>query len=472
MNVFRFILTLCCSVLFITLKAQSASNVSEINGSINLDNQYEAYFIVLDKESNNQNETISLNETGKFSWKLEIEEPHFIKVVIYPKSRNRQLAINFPLYITPGSVSTINLNYDDETYLSFKDNNLSPENKALILYSNYRNLKIREMFLNPSTRTSEDVSKDNIDYASGLIDDLKVEDNSVKQYLAVWSMNDFFNDITNLNEQGESLSSLLGKYFNTVDTSSIEVYNYPEALLFSETLRNIKIYAKLFEETEEIDNSKLNKVSYLNNRFNLFADLFKNESLRQKFYENELREYLATFKIDKNVKFEKELEMFEKLSLKLSDINKRESLIRDFTKLAYSVPGASIPPVVFFDIDGNEVALESFKGNYIYIDLWASWCGPCIQQIPNLKKLETEYKDKNIVFLSVSIDESSKNWKNKVKELNLDGYQLEVGNSGFEKMMNVSGIPHFILYDNEGKLKLYKAPRPGTLEIREIFNSL
>jgi len=59
-----------------------------------------------------------------------------------------------------------------------------------------------------------------------------------------------------------------------------------------------------------------------------------------------------------------------------------------------------------------------------------------------------------------------------MQDLNLTGHQLEVGNSGFEKMMNMQGIPHFILYNPEGKLMIYKAPRPGSVEIRKIFDSI
>ena len=66
--------------------------------------------------------------------------------------------------------------------------------------------------------------------------------------------------------------------------------------------------------------------------------------------------------------------------------------------------GDACPKFIFKDMDGKEVSLEQFKGKYVVIDVWASWCQPCKQEFPNLKKLEEKYKDKNVVFVSISSD--------------------------------------------------------------------
>ena len=80
----------------------------------------------------------------------------------------------------------------------------------------------------------------------------------------------------------------------------------------------------------------------------------------------------------------------------------------------------------YIDIKGGKKSLDSFKGKYVYIDVWATWCGPCIREIPSLQVLEKEYHNKNIEFISISTDESrrsggsweaaEKKWRDFVKE--------------------------------------------------------
>ena len=66
--------------------------------------------------------------------------------------------------------------------------------------------------------------------------------------------------------------------------------------------------------------------------------------------------------------------------------------------------GDLCPEFVFRDTEGKGVSLEQFKRKYVVIDVWASWCQPCKQEFPHLKELEEKYKDKNIVFVSISSD--------------------------------------------------------------------
>ena len=131
-----------------------------------------------------------------------------------------------------------------------------------------------------------------------------------------------------------------------------------------------------------------------------------------------------------------------------------------------------MPDVLFKDLDGNEVSLDQFKGRYIYIDLWASWCAPCLKEIPFLKEFRESYKDKNIEIVSISLDEDKDAWRKAVENHNLVGNSWEAGDSGFDKIMNVRGIPHFMLYGPDGKLIMYKAPRPSSQEIIDIFDKI
>lgn len=116
---------------------------------------------------------------------------------------------------------------------------------------------------------------------------------------------------------------------------------------------------------------------------------------------------------------------------------------------------------------------SSFKGSYVYVDLWASWCGPCIREIPYLKELEKGLGNKQVKFVSISLDTRQEAWKKKMKELDLHGYQLFDSGNGLSKALNISGIPRFLIYDKEGKLYMKDAPRPSKgLQLKELLEGL
>lgn len=137
----------------------------------------------------------------------------------------------------------------------------------------------------------------------------------------------------------------------------------------------------------------------------------------------------------------------------------------------------------YINIKGGTMSLDDFTGKYVYIDLWATWCGPCIQQIPYLKKIEEEYHDKNIAFVSISTDESrrsggsweaaEKKWRDFVNQRNLSGIQLWSGQDfSFQIAYQANSIPRFILIDPEGKIVDANAPRPSDPNLKSLFSSL
>ena len=123
------------------------------------------------------------------------------------------------------------------------------------------------------------------------------------------------------------------------------------------------------------------------------------------------------------------------------------------------------------DMDGNEVSLSSLQGKLVYVDIWATWCGPCLGEIPLLKELEKDYHDKDITFLSVSVDTDKEAWMKMVEEDQLGGVQLWAdGWSQITKDYAVFGIPRFLLISEEGKVISNDAPRPSSPDIRELFD--
>ncbi|MCD0488610.1 TlpA family protein disulfide reductase [Pedobacter sp. MC2016-14] len=118
----------------------------------------------------------------------------------------------------------------------------------------------------------------------------------------------------------------------------------------------------------------------------------------------------------------------------------------------------SAPEFELPDADGKLVRLSDFKGKVVAIDVWATWCIPCMQSLPKFLALREKYKDnKNISFISISIDDAAaKNkWLAFLKAKNMQGIDLHAGagrTSGFEKDYVVTGIPRYILIDKNGKI--------------------
>lgn len=142
----------------------------------------------------------------------------------------------------------------------------------------------------------------------------------------------------------------------------------------------------------------------------------------------------------------------------------KETIHEKFRKWDQVAKGKTIPEFTFLDINDKEVSLSAFKGKYVFIDYWATWCGPCKQQIPALKELERKYAGKDIVFVSISSDKDRKKWKDMVVKDKLKGVQLieKLSTaSEFSERFVITGIPRFILLDKEGRVYDANAPRPS-----------
>lgn len=130
----------------------------------------------------------------------------------------------------------------------------------------------------------------------------------------------------------------------------------------------------------------------------------------------------------------------------------------------------------FTDLENYEdgtTSLDDFKGKYVYIDVWATWCRPCLVQIPALKKLEDDYKNKNIAFVSISSDkiEKHKAWRDMIEEKEMTGVHLFFGEDlSFMQEYQISNIPRFIFVDPDGNIVNSNAPRPTETEaITKMF---
>lgn len=144
----------------------------------------------------------------------------------------------------------------------------------------------------------------------------------------------------------------------------------------------------------------------------------------------------------------------------LSDKNKESYYGRLLKKntddLAVSALGGPCPNFTVTDESGNKVSLDSQKGNILVLDFWASWCGPCRQEMKNLREQYAEFKDKGVHFMSISLDDSVDKWKKACEEEQIPWISVRDDNgwskSEIRKLFGIQSIPFIVLVDKDGNI--------------------
>ncbi len=151
------------------------------------------------------------------------------------------------------------------------------------------------------------------------------------------------------------------------------------------------------------------------------------------------------------------------------------AIAKAFAEKEMLAVGTNAPDFTLVDKNEHTVSLKDLTGKLVYIDFWATWCHPCLEQRPFFEKLKEEYKDKNIVFLSISVDDEKNKWlafldKNKAET---NEYHAVKGmKSEIATAYQVKAIPLFVLIDKDGKLINQSAEEPSSKEIRGVLDKL
>lgn len=146
-----------------------------------------------------------------------------------------------------------------------------------------------------------------------------------------------------------------------------------------------------------------------------------------------------------------------------------QAKIKQAQKLAKGSPAIDI---TFADVEGNTHRLSEFKGKILYLDFWATWCGPCKQESPYFEKMSKEYAGKDIVFIPISTDTNHKAWLN---YLNAHAKELKQYNCIDPKLHSewaIFYIPRFVLIDKDFNIVDAYAPRPSEAAAKTLIDSL
>ena len=233
---------------------------------------------------------------------------------------------------------------------------------------------------------------------------------------------------------------------------------------------NRAVFSKRLE-TENIDEN----IKFMDSIYNTIDIVYLKDVL--------LRATSRSLIIDKDEKIAKTY--LDYFTSRLYDENIKTDMVKSYNKnrevikARQRIKKGDLSPkfVDFKNFAGGTTSLDDLKGKYVYIDIWATHCPYCIREIPFLNDIEKRYHNKNIEFVSISVDRKSdyRNWRKMVTDKQLSGIQLFADNaleSQFLKDYGINTTPHFMLIDPDGKIIDFNAPRPSNPELMALLDGL
>ena len=276
----------------------------------------------------------------------------------------------------------------------------------------------------------------------------------ISKYIQMWAYTSTYNAFT-------SLPNITGCKPDEMPFKAKDVMAKPDQILDSPM-------ATLFPIAPALINNFLPRESSLMEQLDWLHSNFKCPDIIEQVGGAALDKFISRFDYAGN--YEEGLAQLKEVTAKYKLDNR---YVNKFISNRATIKGSPFPAgLTFTDTNGNTHTIDEFKGKYIYIDLWASWCGPCCKEVPHLQTLEKELQNPNVAFLSISIDSKPEPWKKKMADLNMHGNQWHDPQGLLGKNLNVMGIPFFVIYDKEGKLYMHNAPRPSHPQTKAMLEEL
>ncbi|MEI7964504.1 MAG: TlpA disulfide reductase family protein [Chitinophagaceae bacterium] len=190
---------------------------------------------------------------------------------------------------------------------------------------------------------------------------------------------------------------------------------------------------------------------------------------------NKIRDWIKASAIIASMKQVSDKQQLKKMETTIDSITTPEYKAALRKSLAVLLQFGKGDPAIDFtakDINGNSVLLSSLKGKVIYIDIWATWCGPCMEEMPAFEALKEKYKDyPDLVFVSLSIDNNIPAWEKSLTERKAPGYQWLI-NRYLLSNYNIVTIPRTLLIDKSFHIVDLNAPLPSSKKLPAMLDAL
>lgn len=467
----KYITLLLTGLLFLSFS--QAKNTVEGSFPKGTGKQYTIYLKSLETAVDDLNpidEEIRAGADNKFKFEIDLTKATLLNLIVISESaEGNKSNIVSVVYLEPGKKLTVPYtlmgnHWVQPNYSAIKDKNnralLEVQAKALML-----NKELYDLPFDPVATKA--VMYQFYTASEHTLASRKIH-KSVQKYIRFYSFDQYNTALYRAGmELNKSLDSSKENYYRQ-PKSPIPFFNDELTLSFYNGVSNIVNYLNL--ATGLAPYSRRKSLTQIEQQNQLLQKDIRNIKVKDKVLERILSSFSASYRAENN--FEEDLKIYTQLAQHIQDTIVRDETVKAFENLRYTLKGAKWPDLQFRSAAGIPIHLDHFKGKYVLIDVWASWCVPCIKMLPYLHKLEQQYKDQNITFIAISIDADKTKWENKIKELKLEGHQLLDQQGEFAKKMNITGIPHYILYDPEGKLVSYKTALPDNPELKKLLDTL
>lgn len=388
---------------------------------------------------------------GKFTVETKVSQYGIYKlVVVLDRS---QLIVPFHVAYKAGVAVRLCISLGEDGNIEFVG--ADADTKSLVAFNDLNTQRNKRMWMEGKAMAAEQLKALVLGYTASADSIISVYHPSqmTSQYLRLWASTTSFENIENLKlATGRDLSSL-----------AIDIKAVATGMLGTIDCK----MSSAFDAAPRVLLATIPQGS-LAQRMTAVESAAKDASLRSRAEDVLLGRYVTRFNFSAN---------YDEGLKELTDLTQRFNLnskyLNMFKVRKSSIAGTPFPSnVSLYDLNGNKVNFSKFRGKYVYVDMWASWCVPCIMQIPHLIELEKNLSNSDVVFLSISIDNKEEAWKKKVTALGLEGNLLIDKDNKLCEALNVRGIPFFIIYDKEGKLYKYNAPRPSDVRTKPLLEGL
>jgi thiol-disulfide isomerase/thioredoxin len=273
----------------------------------------------------------------------------------------------------------------------------------------------------------------------------------------------YYTPVVTSNKIIEDAETSINQIISETDLNNPELIGLTEFKPFVQNMMAYLLNKKVQEEKLEFTSAE----EYAKFYFAKIDEYFVENTVKEELYYSFLKDFISYYGAESVVEPYNTYKDIATNKERLSELDKTFS---EYNKLA---KGQASVNWTFPDIDGKNYSLSDFKGKYVYIDVWASWCGPCKRELPYLTQLKEKFADKNIAIIQISVDENRADWVNLMQTENLQGIQLFTGGwaNSLCDHFKITGIPRFILLDMDGNIINSNADRPSG-DIETVLNSL
>ncbi len=443
--------------------ADRPSSLVNLSGKIEAGYLKKASLTIIYDYITYQEEEIPLNvdQEGKYKINKELKDP----VLAVLKCGNKSL----DLYLYPGDNIVVDFNANNFP------NSVKFEGKSSALNTYlFKERGVFETQLNAIARNSENMNpKDFADFAKELYKKRIQYYGKYKKKNPVNSQDQLF------------INSNIRYQYATM------LFNYEDMQCYLQQKESIFLPRDFYSPIADFPNSvegllpNLHYVEYIHEFLNHHAKQSSNRNLTkievaEQFFSGEVLAYIKAKELAKMCQLGKAYEYGPAIQKYLDQNNYKQ--YNDVLRVVYNENkpiqnGDMAPDFKLKDIAGNDVKLSSLRGKVVYIDFWATWCRPCIKSMTYSQRLLEKYKDDDVVFLYVSLDEKPALWKSFVASQNLSGVHINTNTSteylsDISKLYKVKQLPTFVIVDKNGKIAFNKAGSPGNKVVSNLIDGL